>query len=172
MTRASWFCGGGTYKGHDLADGALDMETFVALDANKSLAGSNRREQHIAAIGLKNLANLVQAVEEDAVNLGGGDGDVLHVDPGAGDGVVNLLLGHGDGLFALAGDEDVGGIAALGVGGAVAVHLREGRGEVDGGAGGGLDELDVLALASAHELVERQVELEGIRDAAELKGPC
>lgn len=77
-------------------------------------------------------------------------------------------LGLLDRLGRLAGDEDLGGVPALGIGGAVAIAPREGRGEVDGRVGDGLDKLDVLPVTPTQELVHRGVERRGVDNPPEL----
>lgn len=157
-----------TYQSHDLAYGALDMQSFAALDPDHVALACKRREQDVGAVCLENLADLVEAREENAVNLGRRDSDILHVQSNARNGLMELLLSQFNGLRAFSRDEDIRWVSAAGSRRAVTVHLRERRWEVDGGAGGRLDELYVLPVAAANELVNGQVELGGIDDSAEL----
>lgn len=158
-----------TYQGHDLADGALNMQSFASLDTNHVALACQRREQDVGAIGFKDLANFVETGKQDAVNFGRRNGDILHIQADAGNSLMKLLLGKFDGLRALARDEDVCRVTATCSRRAVSVHLGERRREVDGSASRRLNELDVLSVAAAHELVNRQVKLGGIDNSAELQ---
>lgn len=145
------------------------MKSFAALDTNHVALACQRREQDVGAIGFKDLADFVKTGKQDAVNFGGRDGDILHVQADAGNSLVELLLGKFNGLRALARDEDVCRVTAACTRRAVSVHLREGRREVDGSASRRLNELNVLPVAAAYKLVNRQVKLGGIDNSAELQ---
>jgi hypothetical protein len=81
---------------------------------------------------------------------------------------VDLDLCQLNALGVLAGDENLGGIPAMSVGRAIPVHLREGRREVDGGVGRGLNQLDILSVTATHDLVERQLKLDSINNSPQL----
>ena len=78
-------------------------------------------------------------------------------------------LGLLDGLGGLARDQNLGGIPTLGVGRAVTITPREGRGKVDGRVGYGFDELDVLAVTATQKLVHGGVEGGGVDNSPELR---
>jgi hypothetical protein len=67
---------------------------------------------------------------------------------------VDFLLGLADGLWGLARDEDVVGITAARIWGRVAVDLGEERRKIDGSIRGRFQELDVLPMTAADDLVE------------------
>ena len=126
------------------------------------------REHDIGTVGLKNLANFVEASEENTVDLGSGDGDVFHIESNARNGFVQFLLCHLDRVRCLAGDEDLCRVTPGRLGWTVATHLREQGREVDGSAGGGLDELNVLSMTTTHKLMDRELNSCGVDDTAKL----
>jgi len=123
------------YQGHELPHGSLNRKALAALNSNHGALTRQRGEHDVSSVGLENLSNLVEAGEQDAVNLGSRNRDILDVEPDSRDGLVQLLLGQLDGLRGIAGDENVGGITAVRVRRAVAVHLREQRRKVYGSSG-------------------------------------
>ncbi len=145
------------------------MQILNGLHAHHALPGPQGREHDKSTIRLGDLADLVHPAEQDAVNLGGRDGYVFDEESNTRKELVDPELGLLDGLGRLARDQDLGGIATLGVGWAVAITPREGRGEVDGRVGYGFDELDVLAVTATQELVHGGVERGGIDNSPELR---
>ena len=145
------------------------MKTLAALDSNHVALACQGGEHDVCSIRLKDLADLVQATKQDAIDLGGGDRDVLNVEPNPLNSFVELLLCQLDGLGSLASDEDIRGVSAGRVRWAVAVHLRERRRKVDGSPSGRLNQLDVLAVAATDELVAGQFELGTVYNTAELR---
>jgi hypothetical protein len=138
-----------TYKDHQLAHSALDVQDIGALNANNAALESKRWQQNVRAVVLDDLAHLVQALEDDGVNLGVSDHDRLHEDLGGHDKIVQTLLCAQDGLGALTRDVDeVVGPPRCTLG-RVTEQPGERRWEVDGGARGRLNHLDVLAATAA-----------------------
>lgn len=158
-----------TGQGHDLSHGALDMEDLGALDTNETTLAAQLREQHVGAIHLHDLADLVEAIEQDVIDFVGVHNDILHVDLDAHDQLAQLLLGPRDLLGGLSGDVDLIFGATMGARGRVTEDSREGRREVDGRSGGSLDQLDVFASATADQSVHGQFEFQSIDMAFELQ---
>ena len=68
---------------------------------------------------------------------------------------MKFLFGHLDGLMALASDENIGRVAALGILRSVVINRGKKRGEVNGSARGGLDKLDILPMPTTEQRVDR-----------------
>jgi hypothetical protein len=144
------------------------MQILDSLHTHHALSGPQGWEHDEGAVRLGDLAHLVHPAEQDAVNLGGGNGHILDKESDTSKKFMNPELGLLNGLRGLARDQDLGRIPALGIGWAVAIAPGEGRGKVDGRVGHGLDELDIFAVASTQELVHRGVERGGIDNSPEL----
>lgn len=138
------------------------MQDLSALDTDEASLASQLREEDIRSIHLHHFANLVEAVKQDLVDLARGDHNVFDVDLDAHDQFSQLLLGSCNVLLALARDVDFVFTPSVGSWRRVAEDAREWRREVDGGVGGGLDELDILASTTTDEGMHGQLELHRI----------
>ena len=136
------------YQCHELTKGTLDVQILNGLHAHHALPGPQGREHDKSTIRLGDLADLVHPAEQDTVNFGGWDGHILDEESNTSKELVDPELGLLYGLGGLARDQNLGGIPTLGVGRAVTITPREGRGKVDGRVGYGFDELDVLAVTA------------------------
>lgn len=96
------------------------MEVLDGLDADQALPRTQRREHDKGAVSLGNLADLVHAAEQDAVDFGRRERDVLDKQSDASEELVDAELGLLDGLRRLARDQNLGRITALGIWRAVA----------------------------------------------------
>jgi hypothetical protein len=84
---------------------------------------------------------------------------------------VEAELGLLDCLGRLACDVDLRRVAALGWLWTIAECRREGGRKVDGRVGRRFDDLDVLPIAAAHELVEREFDRLAVDNSSKL-GNC
>lgn len=144
------------------------MQHIQPLHPDRVPLAGKGREHDVRRVSLHYLANLIQPVQKNGVNLGRRYLHVLDEDSNSHCGVMKPLLGHVNRLLRVTSDEDFVGISAARVRRAVAVHLREWRREVYGSAGGRLDQLDVLPVAAANDLVNRQLQLGDVDVSAEL----
>lgn len=144
------------------------MQVFGSLDANRALFRSKRWKLNIRSIGLDNLPHLVQASQEDRVDLFRRHRHVLHVESNAVQQITQLELGQLNLTRLVASDENLVGVPRLSIARTVPEVCREGRRKVDGGSGGRLDQLDILSITAADELLYREVHVHGVNDAAQL----
>ena len=98
---------GKSYQRHELADGSLNMKVLGALETNRALPGSKRREHDEDTVGLHDLAHLVHPTQQNAVNLGHGNRNILDEESDGGQNLVDASLGLRNGLGGLASDEDL-----------------------------------------------------------------
>lgn len=152
----------GAYQGHDLPHGPLHVEDLGSLNSNQTALASQLGEQHVGAIGLHHLADLIQTVEENVVDLVRGEHDVLDIDLHTHDQFPQLLLGASDILQAFSGDVDLILTPTIGPRRCVAENPGERRREVDGRIRGGFDHLDILARPATDEGVHGQFQFHGI----------
>lgn len=145
------------------------MEALATLNTNHVALSGQGRKQDESTIGFQNLANLVQATKENTVNLSSGNCNVLNVKSDALNSLVELLLGEFDGLRGFTSDQDITGIATGRIWGAVTVHRRERRWEVDGSSSGRFDELDVLTMTTTDKLMAGNIKFCHIDDTTELQ---
>ena len=146
-----------TYQSHDLPDSTLDMQDLGALNPNKTALAAQLREENIGAVHLHNLANLVQPVEQDVVDLARVDHNVLDIDLDSHHQLSKLLLGPSNLLRRLARDVHLIFASTVRSGRGITKDSWERRGEVDGSASRGFDELDVLAGAATDQGVHGQL---------------
>ena len=144
------------------------MENVSALHAHDASLDAEWWHQDVRAVVLDDLAHLVEALEQDGVQLSVSDHNGLHEDLCLHDQVVQTLLGAQNAFRVLTGDVDQVVRSALGPGRRVAEQAGERRREVDGRAGGRLDDLDVLAATPTNQCVHGQLELHGVDVALEL----
>lgn len=143
--------GAEAYQGHELADGSLDMKVLRALETDRALSGGKRREHDEYTIDLHDLAHLVHPTQQNAVNLGHSDRDILDKESDRGQDLMDPRLGLRNGLGSLASDENLVRVAAKGTRGTVSIGVGEARREVDGSVGGRLDMLDVLPVSATQQ---------------------
>lgn len=127
------------------------MQVLGSLETNRALSGGKRREHNEDTVDLHNLAHLVHPTQQNAVNLGHSDRDILDKESDSGQDLVNPRLGLRNGLGSLARDEDLVRVAAKSTRRAVSIGVREARRKVDGSVGGRLDVLDVLAVSATQQ---------------------
>jgi hypothetical protein len=60
-----------TYQKHDVSNGPFNMQSLNALDSERTALRTESWELDVSAIRFHDLANFVQSVEKNAVNLGG-----------------------------------------------------------------------------------------------------
>lgn len=144
------------------------MEVLDSLDAHRAVSRPERRKHDKGAVSLNNLAHLVHSAEEDAIDLGGRHRDILGEDSHTGEKLVDPKLSLFDGLGCLARDQDIAGLPTRSIRRAVAVALGKRRRKVDGRVGHGFNELDVLAVTTTQDLVQRRVEFHGIDNSPQL----
>ena len=144
------------------------MQHIQPLHSHHVTLAGKRWEHDVGCVGLHHLANFVQSAQEDGVNLGRRDLYILNEDPDSHGGVVQPLLRHLNRLLGVPRDEDIVRLPAMRVRGAVAVHLRERRRKIDGCSGGRLDQLDILPVAAADNLMNRKFQLDDIHYTTEL----
>jgi hypothetical protein len=99
------------------------MKVLNALNAHRILPGSEWGEHDERAITLDDLPHFVHSAEQDTVDLGRRDLNILHENSQTVQQFVHPALGLVDCLGILAGDEHLLGVSALSVGRAVAVRL-------------------------------------------------
>lgn len=68
-----------TYQSHDLPHSALYVQDFGALHSNQATLASQLWKENVRAIHLHDLADLVEAVEQDAVDLVRRDHNILNI---------------------------------------------------------------------------------------------
>lgn len=146
------------------------MEVLNRLHANQAVPGAKRREHDESTIGLADLPDLVHSAQQNAINLGRRDRDILGEESDTGQKLMDAELGLLDRLGRVTRDQDLGRVPTLGIGRAVTVAVRKRRREVDGRVGHRLNELDVLAVPATQELVHRRLKGRGIDDSPELDG--
>lgn len=157
-----------TYQSHDLPHGALDVQHFGALNTNQTPLGTELRKEDVGAVHLHHLADLVQTVEQDVVDLVRVDNDILDVDLHAHHKFLKLLLRTCNLLLRITGDVDLVLAATMSTRRRVAENARERRREVNGRASGSLDQLDVLASTAADQGVHGQLQLHSVHVTFEL----
>lgn len=143
-----------SYQRHELTDGSLDMEVLGALETNRALSGGKRWDHDEDTVGLHDLAHLVHPTQQNAINLGHGNRNVLDKESDSGQDLVDPRLGLRNGLGSLSSDEDLIRIAAQGTRGAVTIRVGEARREVDSSVGGRLDVLDVLPVSATKQRLQ------------------
>lgn len=126
------------------------------------------REQDVGTILLDNLANLVQAFQQDVINFAGSNCDVLDKGLGCQNQIMQALFCLQNVILALSRDDDFVSCSCKRACWAVAEYGGEKRWKVDGGARAGLNELDVSSVSTADEGVQRKFELDGINLSAKL----
>lgn len=88
------------------------MEVLGALETNRALSGGKRREHNEDTVGLHDLAHLVHPTQQNAINLGHGDGNILDKESDSRQDLMDPRLGLRNGLGGLASDEDLVGVTA------------------------------------------------------------
>ena len=142
-------------QAHDLTDSPLDVQNIRCLYAEHAACVSKRRKKHIGAVRLDDLANLVQTLQQDVVDLAGSDVHILDKRLGCHDQVVKSLLCLQDVIHCVSRDDDlVSSTQRNRARRRVAKHRWEHGREVDRSAGGGLDHLDVAAVTARNETVQ------------------
>lgn len=157
-----------TYQRHQLPDGALDVQVLGRLNADRVLFQAKRRKLNEGAIRLNNLANLIQPSEQDSVDLFRWHGHILYVEADATQQIPQLQLRKLDLTRLIASDEDFAGVPRLSIARTVSEVRRERRWEVDGSPRSRLDQLDVLAVATTDELLDRKLDVCPVNNAAKL----
>lgn len=157
-----------TYQGHDLPNSPLHMKDFGALDADQTTLAAQLREKNVGTIHLHHLANLVQSVKQDVVNLAGVDHHILDVNFDSHHQLSEFLLRAGNLFGRLARNVNLIFASTVRTGRGISEDSRERWGEIDGGAGGSFDELDVLPSTTTHQGVHGKFQLDGIDVTFEL----
>lgn len=142
-----------TYQGHDVSHRALYVKTLHTLDSDLVALGSKRWELDKGAVGLHDLANLVQSAKQDAINLGSRNHSILHKDSCAAYKFVDLLLCESNILWTIAGDKDLLRIPSICTGGTISVDLGERRREINRSVRSRFDQLDVFSRSTADDCV-------------------
>jgi hypothetical protein len=144
------------------------MQHLSALNPNKTALAAQLREEDIGAVHLHDLADLVQPVKQDVVDLARIDHNVLHIYFDTHHQLSKLLLSPCNLLRSFASDINLILASTVRARRGVAENAWEGWGEVDGGASRGFDELNILAGAATDQGVHGQLQLDGINMAFEL----
>lgn len=144
------------------------MQNFGALDSNEASLAAQLGEQHVGSVHLHHLSHLIQTVEQDVVDLARADNHILNKDLHTHHQLTQFLLSTSNLFRCLSRDVNLILAPTIRTGGDVAENLGEWRGEVNGGAGSGFDELDVLAGATTNQGVHGRVEFNGVHVAFEL----
>lgn len=156
------------YKDHQFAHSALDVQDICALNSDHAALNSERWQQDVGAIIVDDLTDLIQSFKQDGVELGVCDHDGFHEHLGRHDKIVETLLRTQNAFRGFTRDVDKIIGSPLSAGRRVAKQTRKWRWEVDGGPGGRLDHLDVLAPTAADKRVHSQLELHCIHVALQL----
>ena len=127
------------------------MEVLGALETNRALSRGKRRKHDEDAVGLHDLAHLIHPTQQNAVNLGHGNRDILDKQSDSGQDLMDTRLGLRNGFRILPGDENLVRVAAQGTRGAVSIGVGKARRKVDRGVGGRLDVLDVLPVSATQQ---------------------
>lgn len=152
---------------HDFPHRPVGVDRLGCLYPDDVLPYTKKREHDISAMRLDDLAYLLEPTQEDAVDFGGRNADILHQAPHGEQEFVHLGLGELYRTRVLTCDEYLGVITTVGTGRTIAVHRGERRREIDGCISRRLDELDVLAVTTTDELVKGVVKLHAVHDSTE-----
>jgi hypothetical protein len=109
------------YQGHELAKRAFHMQVFNSLHTHHALPRPKGREHDEGTVRLNDLPNFVHPAEQNAVDFGGGNRDILRKQSNAGEEFVDPELGLLNALGRLARDEDLVGVPTLGIRRTIAV---------------------------------------------------
>lgn len=157
-----------SYESHELTHGALDMKNIGSLNTDNATLHAQRRQEDVGAIVLDDLAHFVKAFENDGIKLCVCHHDGLHKYLGRHDQIMKALLGPKNAFRVLTSDVDQIIRTSLRAGGSITEKAGEGRGKVNRGPGGRLDQLDVLASPSADQCMHGQLQLHCIHISLEL----
>lgn len=144
------------------------MQNLRPLDANQTPLASKLREQNVRTVRFHHLADLVQAVQEDVVNLVRVDNDILDVDLHAHDQFTQLLLSPGDLFLTFAGDVDLIFAPTVCSWRGIAENTREGWRKVYSSVCSRFDELYILTSPTADQCMHCQLQLHGVHMTFEL----
>lgn len=153
---------------HQLSNCSLDRKSFIALDPYRGTLGTKGREHDVRPVGFKYLADFIGAIKKNAINLSCRDGHILDEEAGYSDCLVDSFLGGSDSLGSITRNKDIARITTARFGGAVTMRLGEERREVNSRAGGGFNELDVLPMTPADDLMKRLINLDRVCQSTEL----
>ena len=121
------------------------MKDIVTLDAHHTALASQWREQHIRSIGFHHSSNLVESVQENAVDFVAIKNHILHKKLNAADQLTQLLLGVLYVLLRFSRNKDFIFTSARRPGRNIAMNPKKWRRKVNGGLGRRLDQFDVLS---------------------------
>lgn len=107
----------------------------------------------MGTIGFHDLSNLVQAIQQNAINLVGRDDDVASIAFGTDCQIMKSFLGQIDLLLRLSSDEHLILLPSDRSGRHVTEDMRKERREVNGGVRSRFDLSDVLADSAANDVV-------------------
>ena len=140
-----------TYESHNITDSPLDMKTLNTLNPHQVALGTKLWEQNESAVRLHDFPDLIQAAQQDTVDLGRRNHAVLHEQSRSLDQFMDLLLGRRDILWRLSSDEYFLRIPALGTGMTVSIDLRKRRREINSRICRRFNVLDVLPRAATDD---------------------
>ena len=141
-------------QAHNFADRPLDVQDVCCLYTKHAARVTEGWEKHVRAVGLNDFANLVQSLEEDVVNLAGGDLHILDECLGCHDQIMKPLLRLQDVIHGVSRDDDLISSAQRNrARRRVSENRREHWRKVDRSTSGRLDHLDVAAMTTGNQTV-------------------
>lgn len=135
----------GTYQSHDLPHSALHVEDFGALHPDQATLASQLWKENVGAIHLHDLADLIQAVEQNTINLMRRDHNILDVTFRVQDQLMELLFGLVDVVLAVSSDVYLVLSSPVRSRWGITINAGKRWREVNGGVGYRLDQPDILS---------------------------
>jgi len=94
-------------QAHDFTNSPLNVQNIRCLYAENTAGVAERRQKHVGAVGLNDLANLVQTLQQDVVDLAGSDVHILYKCLGCHDQIMESLLCLQDVIHCVSRDDDL-----------------------------------------------------------------
>jgi len=158
-----------THQCHDFSNRSLHVALLTALDSDHVYRLANRGQHDVGRVGHGYLADSIDPMQHDAVNLGRRRDCFQDAGTGPCSKLVKLAFRVCYLLNLLGRYDDIVQLRYLSAGAPIVVKERKRGGEVYRSAGGGFNQLNVAPVSTAEALLQRMLYCHAIHDASELR---